>query len=87
MDIICMVQANPVKINSNITNIATNCLVRYLFIIFIIHSIEPKRQPVKLFISMYMIFLAITKNNVIIQMFLKSSFLRAGLENPALLVK
>jgi len=47
----------------------------------------PKNKPVKLFISNIYYFLAIRIFNAIIQMFLKIVFLRAGLKNPALLIK
>jgi hypothetical protein len=45
--ITCIIQANPVRIISNIMKIANNCRLKYRFIIFIIQSIKPKFPPVK----------------------------------------
>ncbi len=79
MDIICTIHASPVRTNSSITNTISSWRKKYLFIIFITPSIKPKRLSVKFFLHFY-------DSHRIIKLFLKV-FLRAGLKDPALIIK
>ena len=36
IDIICIIHANPVRINNNMMNMPSNCFIKYLLIIFIL---------------------------------------------------